>query len=181
MCFLKPTIYMTSYKFCVSSQPLFMTSQDCINDITSILFLTSYPLYTTWHTLYLLHHGHCNYEKTPTMFLTLYSAYMTSHTVNEWQHNDCIWHDTQCICVIKPTWLMTSQPMYAWNHTHCIHDTIGTLHYITSTLADNTPLFLCHGTNSVYPNFTSYLLEAKHYMPLKIWPFKITDYSNNSR
>ena len=62
----------------------------------------------------------------------------------------CIWHDTQCICVIKPIWLMTSQPMYVWNHTHCMHDTIGTLHAITPTLADNIPLFLYHGTNYVY-------------------------------
>ena len=45
---------------------------------------------------------------------------------------------------------MTSQPMYVWKHTHCMHDTIGTLHDITSTHADNIPLFLCHGTNSVY-------------------------------
>ena len=76
--------------------------------------------------------------------------YMRSHPLNEWQHSDCIWHDTQCICVIKPTWLMTSHHMYVWNHTHCMHDTIGTLHDITTTLAENIQLFLCHGTNSVY-------------------------------
>ena len=105
------TIYMTSYEFYVTSQPFFLTSKDGIHDITSILFLTTDPLYTTCHTLHLWHHCHCNYDKTPTMFLTLYSLYMTSHTVNEWQHNDCIWHDTQSICVIKPTWLMTSHPM----------------------------------------------------------------------
>ena len=84
------------------------------------------------------------------MCLTWSSVYMRSHPMNEWQHNYCIWHDTQCIYVIKPTWLMTSHPMYVWNNTHWMHDTIGTLHDITSTLADNTPLFLCHGTNSVY-------------------------------
>ena len=127
-----------------------MTSQVCIHDITSTLFQTSHPLYTTWHTLYLLHHSHCNYDKTPTSFLILYSLYMTSHTVDEWQHNDCIWHDTHCICVIKPTWLMTSHPMYIWNHTHCMYDTIGTLYDLTSTPADNTPLFVYHGTHSVY-------------------------------
>ena len=75
---------------------------------------------------------------------------MRSHALNECLRNDCIWHDTQCICVIKSTWLMTSQPMYVWNHTHCMHDTIGTLYDITSTLADNIPLFLCYGINSVY-------------------------------
>ena len=73
-----------------------------------------------------------------------------SRMVNEWQCHDCIWHDTESICVIKPTWLTTSQLMYVWNHTHCTHDTIGTLYGITSTLAENTPLFVCHGTLSVY-------------------------------
>ena len=132
----------------MTSQPLFLTSKDCINDITSTLSLNTDPLYTTWDTLPLWHHNHCNYDKTPTMFLTWYSVYITSHMVNEWQHNDCIWHDTQCICVIKPTWWMTSHPMYVWNHTHCMYDTIGTLYDITSTLADNTPLFVFHGTHS---------------------------------
>ena len=141
MCDIKPTICMISYEFHVTSHPVFMTSQDCIHDITPTQLLTSYPLYITWHKLYLWYHSHCNYDKTPTMFLTLYSVYMTSHTLNEWQHNDCIWQNTQCICVIKPTWLMTSHPMYIWNHTHCMYDTIGTLYDLTCTLADNTPLF----------------------------------------
>ena len=92
------------------------------------------------------------------MFLTLYSVYMTSQTVNEWQHNDCIWHDTHCIGVIKPAWLMTSQLMYVWNHTHCMYDTIGTLYDITSTLADNTPLFLYHGTHSM-KSYALYMLS----------------------
>ena len=70
--------------------------------------------------------------------------------VNEWQHHDSICHDTESICAIKSTCLMTSLPMYVWNHTHCMHDTIGTLYDITSTLADNTPLFVCHGIHSVY-------------------------------
>ena len=70
--------------------------------------------------------------------------------MNEWQHNDCIWHDSRCICVINPIWLMTSHAMYVWNYTHCMYDTIGALYNLTSTLADNTPLFVCHGTHSVY-------------------------------
>ena len=102
------------------------------------------------HTLYLWHHSHYNSEKTRTMFLTLYSVYMTSQVVKEWQHNDCIWNDTHCICVFKPIWLMTSHPMYVWNNTHCMHDTIGILCDITSTLANKTPFFVCHGTHSLW-------------------------------
>ena len=150
MCDITPTMCMTSYEFYVTSQPLFMTSQDCIHDITSTLLLTSHPLYMTWHKLYMWHYSQCNYDKTPTMFLTLYSVYMTSHMVNEWQHTDCIWHDTQCICVMKPTCLMSSHPMIVRNHTQCMYDTMCTLYDITSTLAGNTPLFVCHGTHSVY-------------------------------
>ena len=150
MCFLKSTICMVSYEFDVTSQPLFMTSQDCIPDITSTLFLTSHSLYTTWHTIYLWHHSHCYYDNTPTVFLTLYSVYMTSQMVNEWQHNECIWHDTHFIFVIKPIWLMTSHRRYVWNHTHCMHETRDILWHIASTLAGNTPLFACHGPHSVY-------------------------------
>ena len=36
------------------------------------------------------------------------------------------------------------------HHSLYIYDTICNTYDITSTLADNTPLFLCHGTNSVY-------------------------------
>ena len=128
MCDIKPPICMTSYEFHISSQPLFMISQDSIHNITSTLFLTSHPLYMTWHSLFLWHHTHCNYEKTPTMFLTLYSKYMTSHMVNEWQHIDCIWHDTQCICIIQtnlidditPYVRMKSHPLHAWNQRNFI-------------------------------------------------------------
>ena len=114
MCFIKPTICMTSYEFSVTSQPLFLTSNNCIHDIISTLFLTWHPLYTTWHTLYLWLDSHCNYDKTPTMFLTLYSLYMTSHMVNEWKHIDSIWHDTHCICLIRTIdW---------WHHTLCMYE-----------------------------------------------------------
>ena len=111
-----------------------MISQDSIHHIIYTLFMTSHPLYMALHTLFLYHHIHSNYDKTPTMFVTLNSVYKTSQMVNEWQHNECVWNNTQWICVIKPTWLMTSQHMYERNHTHCIYDNIGTLYDITSTL-----------------------------------------------
>ena len=77
------------------------------------------------------------YEISPAEWMTTQRLYLT-------------WY--RCICVIKPTYLMTSHPMYVWNHTHCMHDTICTLHDITSTLADNT------STASLYshPDYRSY-------------------------
>ena len=112
------TICMTSYEFYVISQPLLLTSKDCIHDITSTIFLNPDPLYPTWHTIHLWNHSHCNYDKTPAMFFTWYTVYMRSHLLNEWQHNHCIWHDTQCICVIKPTW--------KWHHNLCTYETTPT-------------------------------------------------------
>ena len=79
--------------------------------------MTAHPLYMTSHSLYLPHHRHCIYEKTPPMFMTLYSVYMTSHMVYEWQSNQGIRYHSHSICVITPTWLMISHPMYIWNHT----------------------------------------------------------------
>ena len=159
-------IEYTTSAICVISNPLYvwhhMNSMWHLNNLLrhhKSVFMTSQPYYSCYHAhcrgydityTLLVTSQPCNYEKAPTMFLTLYSVYMTSHMVNEWQCHDSIWHDTECICVIKPTWLMTSHLMYVWNHTHCTHDTIGTLYDITSTLADNTPLFVCHGTHSVY-------------------------------
>ena len=68
-------ICMASYEFYVISQPVLLTSKDCIPDITSTIFLNTDPLYTTWHTLHLWHHSQCNYDKTLQSF----------------------WHDTQFI------------------------------------------------------------------------------------
>ena len=143
----------------------------CMYDIIWILCDITTALYDLTR-LYSWHHIHTLHDITPTVYnmtyilcvtsqplllwqdtyyvLTLHSVNVTSQTVNEWQHNDCIWHDTHCISVIKPIWLMTSQTMYVWNHTYCIYDTTGILCDITSTIADNTPLFVCHGTHSVY-------------------------------
>ena len=106
MCFLKPTICMTSYEFYVTSQLLFITSQDCIHDITSTFFMTSHPLYTTWHTLYLWYHSHCNYDKTPTMFDIILSVYDISH--GEWMATQGLY--------------LTWYPFYLCNQTHLIDD-----------------------------------------------------------
>ena len=65
---------MTSQEFYMTPHSLFMTQQCCIHDITSTLFMTAHPLYMTSQTLYLRHHSHCIYEKTPPMFMTLYSV-----------------------------------------------------------------------------------------------------------
>ena len=47
MCDVKPSVCTTSYEFYVTSQQLFMTSQACISDIKSTLFMTS--SHCIWH------------------------------------------------------------------------------------------------------------------------------------
>ena len=82
MCDLKPTICMASYEFYVTSEQLTKTSQDCILDITTTLFMISTPLYMTSHTLYL-------WPQSPVTMKT----YLL-----------CFWHYTQCIRHL--TWWM---------------------------------------------------------------------------
>ena len=89
---------------------------------------------------------------------------MTRHLLCFWHYTQCIWHltwwmnDTQRLYLtwhsmylfnqthliddITPYVRMKSHPLHVWHHS--------TLYDITSTLADSKPLFVCHGTHSVY-------------------------------
>ena len=84
MCDMKPTIYMTSQQFYMTSHSLFRTSKYCIHDFTFTLFMTAHPLSITSHNLYLQHDSLCIYDKTAPMFMASYSVYMTS----PWCMND---------------------------------------------------------------------------------------------
>ena len=64
-------IYGIIWILCDITTALYDIVRWCIHDITSTLFMTSHPLYRSWHTLYLWHHSHCFYDKTATMYLTL--------------------------------------------------------------------------------------------------------------
>ena len=94
-------------------------------DITSTLFLTSLPLYTTWLTLYLWHHiqyacyHNCLWHYTP--------LHTTSHLVY-------LWHHIQYVCY-HHTAFMTTQKLYLISHPP----------YLTSQ-----PLYLCHHTDGTH-------------------------------
>ena len=60
------------------------------------------------------------------------------------------WHYTQCIFDIKKNVPIFWKEVNVCHHSLYIYDTICNTCDITSTLAENIPLFLCHGTNSVY-------------------------------
>ena len=65
------TICMTSYVLYVISQPLLLTSKDCIHDITSTIFLNTEP--------------------------TVYDITYITATVTMTRHLQYFWHDPQCI------------------------------------------------------------------------------------
>ena len=144
MCDIKPPICMTSYEYYVTSQPLFMTSQDCIHDITSTQFMTS---------------PHCIWHDIPSTCHITTTITMTRHLLCFWHYTQCIWHltwwmnDTQRLYLtwysmylfnqthliddITPYVRMKSHPLHVWHHRHFIW------HYIL-TLWPQTTVFMYH-------------------------------------
>ena len=121
------------------------------------VFMTSHP-HSSWHHTHCIQHDiHSTCDITATVTMTRHLLYFDI-TLSECDISNGEWMTTQ--------WLyLTWYPLHRCNQTHLIdditpyvrmkkthwmHDTIGTLHDITSTLADNTPLFEYHGTHSVY-------------------------------
>ena len=136
-----------------------MTSQDCIHYITSALFLTSDPLYTTWHTLYLWHHSHCNYDKTYYVFDIILRVYDISH--GEWMTTQRLYltwypmylcNQTHLIVVITPYVCMKSYSLHVWQHRHfiwhhihsCWQDTIVCISWHTLCLWHHIYYIWCH-------------------------------------
>ena len=102
----------------VSSQWLYWWSQmNCMYDITSILHMPSYALYTMSYPLFRTSQ-HCSYDITPTAFMTSHTLYMTSHT---WQYKRYIYH-WPTISNTTPTVSVSSNPEYQLYHTHSLYD-----------------------------------------------------------
>ena len=76
LCDIKPTICMTTYEFYVTSQPIFMTSQDSTHDITSTQFMTSHPLCSCHHTQYNCHFIHCSCTITYSVLIIPHLLYV---------------------------------------------------------------------------------------------------------
>ena len=98
---------------------------------------------------------HCRYHITSTALMTSHTLYMTSHT---WQQKcyichltHYIWHYFHCICVIKPSVSIIPHPLSVsvWHHMHYMYD-IFSMHGITWTLYDITPLYVWHHTQCIY-------------------------------
>ena len=135
----------------------------CICVITPTWLMISQPVYISNHT-------HCMYDMIGNLYditstLADSSPLIVCHDTYSVCDIICIIYDvthTGCMTTqpLYLTWnllkllshkrYMSSHPVYVWNHTHCMYASIGTLYDITYTIADNTSLFVCHGTHSVY-------------------------------
>ena len=137
----------------VSSQPLYLWSlTNCMYDITPSLHMTSYAPYIRSHPLFMTSH-HCSHHVTTTAFMTSHTLHMTSHT---WQHKryichhtHYIWHYIHCIWFIKPSVSIIPHLLSGWHHTHYMYDVIFSMHGITWTLYDITPLYVWYRTHYI--------------------------------
>ena len=75
---------------------------------------------------------------------------MTSHVLYSSHHPQYIWNGLYCICVIKTNLMMDSDQLYVWHHTHFTYAIVWTLHNITSTLYDFTPMYLSHYIHCIH-------------------------------
>ena len=123
----------------------------------------------TSHTLYLRHHTHCIYDKTPPMFMTSYSVYMTSNMVYAWWYNNGNWHHTLCLCNLThliyaiPNYVcMKSHPLHVGHHRHYLWHHILSWWHHTIVCMSWHPLCLWYHihyiwfhTHCVYDNISS--------------------------
>ena len=143
----------------VSSQRLYLWSlTNWMYDITPTLYITSYAPYITSHPLFVTSH-HCSHHIASTPFMTSHTIYMTSHT---WLHKPCIchlthsiWHYIHSICVTKPSVSIIPQPLSGWHHKHYMYDIIFSMHGLTWTLYNITPIYVWYHTHYIYDTISN--------------------------
>ena len=102
-CDILSTIFMTS-------DPVCMTSQHCVDATTIGICMTSFVLQMTSHPFYhtkphyLWRHIHFRHDITPTLSDIAPTVSMSSQPLNRYHTHFC----------------MTSHPLYVWYHMHCI-------------------------------------------------------------
>ena len=75
---------------------------------------------------------------------------MTLHVLYSSHHPHYIWNGLYLICVITTTLLLVSDQLYVWHHNHFTFAILCTLHNVTSTLYDFTPLYLSHYIHCIH-------------------------------
>ena len=116
LCMTSHTICMTSYSVSMTSHEHFMTSHPYRYDITSNIFMTSYPIYMI----------------SPILL-------SGKHNDNAWHLTHYIWHHSHCICIVTLALSLPSQQLWKssqfahiWHHTHTTSHHIHTLWHESS-------------------------------------------------
>ena len=147
---ISPTLCMTLHSMCMTSHSLCMTSHECIMtshpykyDITSSIFMTSYPIYMIWHILF--HENKTNIPGiSPTVFDITVTASVWSQLLYQFLQNNYgslhTWHTYDIIHILHHIRfrLYDSNRQYLGHLEHCIHDIRSHIYDITSTVYDIT-------------------------------------------
>ena len=97
---------------------------------------------------------------------------MTWHVLYSSHHPHYIWNGLYRICVITKTLLLVSDQLYVWHHTHFPYAIVCTLHNVTSTLYDFTPLYSSHYIHCIH-DITHPIYDITHFnrnVISAIWP-----------
>ena len=135
------TICMTSYSVCITSHKHFMTSHPYRHDITSSIFMTSYPIYMA--SPILLHENKMTIPGiSPTVFDITATPSVWSHLLYQCVHKYYVslhtWHTYDIIHTLHHIQfrLYDINHQYLGHHKHCIHDIRSPIYDITSTVYD---------------------------------------------
>ena len=138
LCMTLHTICMTSHSVCMTSYEHFMTSQPYRYDITSIIFMTPYPIYIISPILF--HEIKTTIPGiSPTVFHITATASVWSHPLYQCLHSNYGSLHTRPMYDIIHTLhhikfrFYDINCQYLGHHKHCIHD-IRSIYDITSTV-----------------------------------------------
>ena len=141
LCMTLHTICMTSHSVCMTSHEHFMTSHLYRYDITSSIFMTSYPIYMISPILF-----HENKTTIPVISPTVLditaTASVWSHPLYQCLHNNYgslhNWHTYDIIHTLHHIKfrLYDINREFLGHHKHCIHDIRSPIYDITSTVYD---------------------------------------------
>ena len=135
------TLCMTSHSVCMTSHEHFMTSHPYRYDITSSIFMTSYPIYMISPIVF--HENKTTMPGiSPTVFDFTATASVWSHLLYQCLHNNYgtlhTWHTYDIIHTLHHIKfrLYDINRQYLGHHKHCIHDIRSPIYEITSTVYD---------------------------------------------
>ena len=139
-CMTLHTICMTSHSVCMPSHEHFMTSHPYTYDITSSIFMTSYPIYMISPKLF--HENKTTIRGiSPTVFDITATASVWSQLLYQCLHNNYgNLHTWDTYDIIHTVYHIQFRIFYDINHQylghhkHCIHDIRSPIYDITSTV-----------------------------------------------